>query len=115
MPFPPAKTKAGSKRPAPTSLDNMSTPRKRFKINAKSPNATPPVGQITFGTKVPPHGHQVQSATSEQILSSAKKRLFEEPNDSQSIVEQHEEREVSQSSQNDASQPVSQASDATIC
>ena len=47
-----------------------------------------PIGQVTVGTKIPPNGHQVQCAISEQILSSAKKRLFEKLPDSQSIIEE---------------------------
>ena len=64
----------GTKRPAAVTSDNMSTPRKRLTINAKSPKISPPFGQVTVGTKIPPNGHQVQCAISEQILSSAKKR-----------------------------------------
>ena len=59
MPPVPCHTKIGVKRPHTASLDNISTPNKRFKISNKSPSATPPIGQITFNVKVPPHGYQV--------------------------------------------------------
>jgi len=35
---------------------------------------------------VPPNGVQVQRAADEQILSATKKRLFDVPNDSQSVI-----------------------------
>ena len=82
------KISAGTKRPAAACSDNMSTPRKRLNLNAKSPKISPLIGQVTVGAKIPPNGHQVQCAISEQILSSAKKRLFEKLPDSQSIIEE---------------------------
>ena len=87
MPSVPNHARAGAKRPPPACLDNMSTPNKRFKVSNKSPSATPPIGQITFNAKVPPNGYQVQSASSEKILTSARKRLFEHPIDSQNALE----------------------------
>ena len=83
----PYNTKIGAKRTTAAYTNNKSTPNKRFKICNKSPTATPPIGQITFNFKVPPHGYQVQSASSEKILASAKKRLFEQPIDSQNALE----------------------------
>ena len=65
MPPVPYHVKIGAKRPPQACLDNMSTPNKRIKINKESRRATPPIGQVTFNVKVPPHGYQVQSASSE--------------------------------------------------
>lgn len=78
------KYPAGTKRPASTPSDNMTTPKKRQTLHAKSPKPSFPFEPPTVGVKVHPNGHQVQSADSIKDLSPAKKRLFDILPDSQS-------------------------------
>lgn len=82
------KALAGSKRPAAVTSDNMSTPRKSQSTGCNFPKVSPIYGQITFGTKIPPHGHQVQGAPREEVLAAAKMKLFKELPDSQYIIEE---------------------------
>ena len=54
--------------------------------NTHSPKSKPPVQPPTVGVKVPPNVVQVQASSHEQVLISAKMRLFELPPDSQNDI-----------------------------